>query len=66
MARNTPEKNSGTGGKYSNKKSRVVSDRDAKPASGDNRIIVLALTGFTALAILVLVVFALLPATGAR
>lgn len=67
MARNTPPgKEPGIRGKYSNKKGRVVSERDAKPASGENRTIVLALAGFTALAILVLIVFALLSATGTR
>lgn len=67
MARNTTsEKGSGTGGKYSNKKGRVLSDKDIKGSGGSNRPLILALAGFTALVIVVLVVFAVLSTTGGQ
>ncbi|MGI8649925.1 MAG: hypothetical protein ACR2KW_06040 [Rubrobacter sp.] len=59
MALNTlSEKDSGAGGKCSNKKSRTISGKKVKSAADGNRDLVLALAVFTALVVVAIVAFA--------
>lgn len=67
MARNTAsQKGSGSGGKYSDKKRRSISEEGSESSAGGNRGLVTALAGFIGLTVVVLILLAVFITRGGQ